>query len=100
MDKLREELTGLLYRKGQNMTRLGAGHMADAILPIIQRELDAAKARNAKLADAARELVERYVTEVDPCRVGGFYFNPEKEDVVINVLAALENCYEEKESNS
>lgn len=42
-----------------------------------------------RLRIALSELVEAYVCNVDSCRVGGFYFDPEQEDVVVEARAAL-----------
>lgn len=49
----------------------------------------ASRAREARLREALAELVKEYVCNVDCTRLGGFYLDPEKEDVVIEARAAL-----------
>lgn len=42
-----------------------------------------------KLISALEALLNEYVTDVDPFRVGGFYQDPETEDVVIEARKAI-----------
>ena len=38
---------------------------------------------------ALSQLINEYVSNVDPYRTGGFYFPPDKEDIIIEARAAL-----------
>ena len=43
----------------------------------------------ADLVEAVKWLLEEYVSNVDSYRMGGFYFDPEKEECVVEARAAL-----------
>lgn len=51
--------------------------------------LRAAAQREDKLRRALCNLIEAYISNVDKTRVGGFYLDPETEDVVVEARAAL-----------
>ena len=48
-----------------------------------------ASADVAELVEALKWLVSEYVSNVDACRLGGFYRNPEEEECVVDARAAL-----------
>ena len=82
-----DEELALFYM--QWLKRNGLSVIETTALTAKEAELAAERAKIEKLREALTNLVEEYTMNVDSFRTGGFYTDPETEEVIIAARATL-----------